>query len=445
MKLIPPQQSIDFSPTILQDQAWGLLQDKTTNVILFGGSAGSGKSHLACVYLLLTCFQFPGVVMGLTRARIIDLQKSTLITLMKILKGFHCSESEQYSFDRKTNIITFWNGSKLIMFDSYLYPTDPEFERLSSTEFTACVIDEASQISKKAYNIIQTRLRWKHKELGLVPKLLVVTNPTLNFIKSDIYEPYINGTLEDRIGVVLGLVQDNPHIDKSYIDNLNQMDGPVRARLLMGDWNYANNDESIFDPDKLNNIFYNSEFINTSTEKFLTCDPASSGNDKTCITVWEGFNCIKIELHSHKTIPQIYQRILSLMEIYTIRINNVCVDKSGIGVGLFDMLKGCIGFVANERPKNPIYGMMKDEVWYSLAEYINNDRIKISFGNYKDEIVQELGAHIMYNYDKDNTKTQILPKDKVKASIGRSPDIGDAIVMRMIFEKKNTGFSFSFV
>lgn len=445
MKLVKPTQSITFEPTHLQHQAWKYLNDDTTNVLVFGGSAGVGKSYMGCAYIVLQCFQYPGVVMGLTRARIIDLKRSTLITLLSILKSFHCKENEQYTFDKQINIITFWNGSKIIMFDSYYYPNDVDFEKISSTEFTGVVIDEASQITKKAYNIIQTRIRFLHEKYNLKPKLLVVTNPTLNFLKSEIYEPFIKGELDNHIKVVLGLVTDNPYIDKSYIENLERLDGPIKARLLYGDWNYASSDDSIFDSEKLVNVFYNSYFVNTNKNKYLTCDPAASGADKTCITLWEGNECIDIHLLSHKTIPQIYEFINTLMKDHKISITNVVVDKTGIGSGLFDLLKGCIAFIANEKPINAIYGMIKDECYYKFAEQVNNDKILISCKKYKDEIVQELGAHTMYNFDKDNTKTQILPKDKVKSSIGRSPDIADALTMRMMFELKSNGFKFTFV
>jgi hypothetical protein len=39
----------------------------------------------------------------------------------------------------------------------------------------------------------------------------------------------------------------------------------------------------------------------------------------------------------------------------------------------------------------------------------------------------------MKDMDKDN-KLQIIGKDKIKNSIGRSPDFSDALMMRMYFE-----------
>ena len=39
----------------------------------------------------------------------------------------------------------------------------------------------------------------------------------------------------------------------------------------------------------------------------------------------------------------------------------------------------------------------------------------------------------MHNPDKDN-KLQIVPKDTVKAILGRSPDFSDALAMRCYYE-----------
>ena len=40
-----------------------------------------------------------------------------------------------------------------------------------------------------------------------------------------------------------------------------------------------------------------------------------------------------------------------------------------------------------------------------------------------------------YDADKDN-KLKILPKERIKQNIGRSPDYLDAFIMRMYFEVK---------
>jgi hypothetical protein len=189
-------------------------------------------------------------------------------------------------------------------------------------------------------------------------------------------------------------------------------------------------------------MFYNNSFINNSSQKYITCDVAALGSDSSVITIWNGLQCIDIQKYSKYSIPQLYSVITNLMSIHQVPIHQVIVDRTGVGTGLHDMLKGSVGFISNSTPTNVIYKQLKDEMFYKLAEYINTDRIYISTKKFQDEIVQELSLHSMYNYDKEQ-KTQVTPKDKVKQQLGRSPDFADALSMRMWFENVQQGFSFT--
>ena len=54
-------------------------------------------------------------------------------------------------------------------------------------------------------------------------------------------------------------------------------------------------------------------------------------------------------------------------------------------------------------------------------------------GKQKQMIIEELEQVKQKNVDNDSSKG-IIPKDKVKAAIGRSPDFSDCLAMRMYFE-----------
>ena len=54
----------------------------------------------------------------------------------------------------------------------------------------------------------------------------------------------------------------------------------------------------------------------------------------------------------------------------------------------------------------------------------------------KEMISTELSMLKTYDADKDG-KMRILPKEKIKESIGRSPDWLDVFIMRMYFEISN--------
>jgi hypothetical protein len=70
-----------------------------------------------------------------------------------------------------------------------------------------------------------------------------------------------------------------------------------------------------------------------------------------------------------------------------------------------------------------------------LAEKINKNEIFVEAGSdeAKDLLTQDLEQVKQYRMDSDS-KRQVLPKDKVKEVLGRSPDYSDALMMRMWFE-----------
>jgi phage terminase large subunit len=112
-----------------------------------------------------------------------------------------------------------------------------------------------------------------------------------------------------------------------------------------------------------------------------------------------------------------------------------------VGGGVVDITKAN-GFVNNSRPlQNPItredenYSNLKSQCYFRLAERINKDGLYIECEDIeiKQMIIQELEQVKQYNMDKDG-KRQILPKDKVKEVIGRSPDYSDTLMMREWFE-----------
>jgi hypothetical protein len=116
---------------------------------------------------------------------------------------------------------------------------------------------------------------------------------------------------------------------------------------------------------------------------------------------------------------------------------------------------GVKGFVANSRPMptrteireraNKIQGFLtpkvnffnlKSQCGWKLAELINEHKIALKVPDYRDIIIEELTALLKQKEMDDDRKLQLIPKDEVKESLGRSPDIGDTIIMRAWFELK---------
>jgi hypothetical protein len=73
-----------------------------------------------------------------------------------------------------------------------------------------------------------------------------------------------------------------------------------------------------------------------------------------------------------------------------------------------------------------------------LSELFKEGRISINVlePSVIDDLTQELLAVKLKDIDKDN-KVQVASKDDMKKILGKSPDLSDALMMRMYWEIKN--------
>ena len=426
--------NIKFEPTNKQYKALEYLWDDHTTEVLYGGSISSGKSRIACYWLILSCLKYPGTRYLLGRARLLNLKRTTLKTFLDIAKEWKIEHL--FKLNRQDNEITFTNGSEIILMDLFQYPSDEEFVKLGSLEITAAIIDEAGEVSEKAYRIIKTRLRYKLTEYNLTPKLFICSNPSKNWLYKTFYQPFKEGTLASTRKFIQALPSDNHYNNKEYLQSLTpeSLGMVVYRMLVLGDWDYANSDYDLFNHDSILNSFYHPSSKNSSV-RYITIDPASMGKDKTVVTYWIGYDCLKItELEKNDTF-QIIDHVKSLMNANNVPIRNVIVDRVGIGVGVYDGLKGCQGFVANAVcfNKEP-FSNLKSQLYYKFAELVNSGSIGIINHNHLiDEISIQLESHKRYNVEADK-RAEVTPKPVVKQMIGKSPDLADALSMRAYFE-----------
>ncbi len=242
---------IRWKPSQKQLQAFEYLTDRITTELLYGGGAGGGKSYLGCVWLVYSCLAYPGTRYLMGRAILKTLKDSTLLTFFNTCKQFNLVKGIDYKYNYIQGIISFTNGSEIYLKDLYAYPSDPEFDELGSTEYTGAFIDEASQVTEKAYQIVMSRLRFRLDEYGIVPKLLTATNPTKNFLYADFYKPWRDNQLITYRKFIQALVGDNPYAPTHYIENLKKLNKNSKERLLYGNWEYDDDPSRLFDYDQI--------------------------------------------------------------------------------------------------------------------------------------------------------------------------------------------------
>jgi hypothetical protein len=233
-----------------QTIAWDFLEDKTTNEILYGGGAGGGKSYLGCIWHIYRRTTYAGSRGLIGRAKIAILEQSTLVTLFKVATMMGYKSGTHYTYNSQKHTINWANGSQTVLKDLFLYPSDPDFASLGSTEYTDAFIDEATEITLKAFEIVSTRIRWKLDDYGLVPKLFCTGNPADGFIKERfIIKDDLRVELQPHQKFVQSLVSENPDekFKALYVQQLERLTSDYdKQRLLYGDWNASREVQSPF-------------------------------------------------------------------------------------------------------------------------------------------------------------------------------------------------------
>lgn len=421
-----------------QTLALDILEDSTTNELEFGGGAGGGKSALGCYWQLKKRMKYPGTRGLIGRAILKTLKETTLVTLFEIAKMQGLVSGTHYRYNGQSNQIDFVNGSTILLKDLANYPSDPNFDELGSLEITDCFIDEANQISEKARNIVKSRIRFRLDEYGLIPKALYTCNPAKNWTYTDFYRPDREGKLPESKKFIQSLIDDNPFISKHYRENLLQLDPNSKQRLLYGNWEYDDDPSTLIEYENILDCFTNSSVPRGET--YISCDVARFGSDSSVVGIWHGW---RVELIQFKglALTELASRITHLANVHHVPLSRIVADEDGVGGGVVDIL-GCKGFVNNSRPlENPItrepenYNNLKSQCYFRLAERINKGGLFIDCKDpdIKQSIIQELEQVKQYNMDKDG-KRMVMPKDKVKEIIGRSPDFSDTLMMREFFE-----------
>lgn len=430
-----------------QKEILTVLEDTIHTEVFAGGAAGGSKSFTGCLWQVLRRLKYPGSRGFLARARLKSLKESTLLTFFEVCRMLNLKKDKDFKYNAISGVVEFSNGSAEYMKDLFLYPSDPEFVSLGSTEFTDGFIDEMGEITSQAYNIIRSRIRFKLDEFGLIPKLFMGSNPCKTFVYSDFYKRWRDKSLEPYKSYIPASVYDNPFVSEHYIENLKKLDPVNRERLLYGNWEYDDDPAKLFEYDKICDIFSTEWIDKPRRQNYLTCDVARMGRDKTVIMIWLGLHIHRVLSFPKTTTTQVRDLIIENCRKYKIPFSNVMIDEDGVGGGVVDMLKEIApqikGFINGSSPVETKvsklrhnYQNLKTQCYFKLAELVEKTEITCYQDipdEFKELMIADLEQIAQKDIDKDG-KIKLIGKDEMKEKLGRSTDFSDAMMMRCRFE-----------
>lgn len=449
-----------------QKQAYRYWADDTTKDIAYGGSKGSGKSYLGCSLICGDALMYPGTNYFIARKKLNDLRKYTLPSIYEVLTSFGISKY-QYKYNGQDNVFILKHpegtkgedmDSRIFLLEAAYLPSDPLYYRFGSMQMTRGMIEEGGEFVEAAKNNLHASVgRWRNDEYGIIGKLIQTCNPSKNYLYKDYYKANKEGRLPDWRKFIQALPEDNKMLAAGYLETLNQiLSVNEKERLLKGNWEYDDDPAALIEYDSIVNLFSNTH-VQPTGKKYITCDVARFGGDKTIIIVWDGWKAIKCKVFPRTKVTETAEYVKAMKKQYAVPTSNIICDEDGVGGGVVDIL-GCRGFVANSRAignkdahkvdskdKNmpgidaaENFDNLKSQCYFKLAADINNNMIDLSaLTQWQEEITEELEQVKQKAVDSD-MKKGVVPKDKVKEMIGRSPDYSDTIMMRKWFDLFNT-------
>lgn len=447
MQTRPVQKLGDIVLNLKQTECWDYLDDRETTEALFGGGAGGGKSVLGCYRSVVNGLGLPGSRGCIGRKKLKALKESTLRTFIDVSDAISRKYNlgRFYKINNHENIIRFNNSTEIFMKDMFLYPADPEFDDLGSTEFTFGFIDECNQVVEKARSVLSSRLRYKLDEFDRLPELLLSCNPAKGWVYDQFYRPWTKGELPSHRKFVPALHSDNPNLSKYYIENLMRQDSATRKRLLEGLWDYDDDIWKWFPYEDCVLMFSNDHIATAeqlanwpTDDRYITVDVARLGSDSTIILVWKGWTVVECIRKDKLRTPEVKELIRQKMTEYGIKVRNVCIDEDGVGGGVVDLLPGCLGFLNGGKPiGDENYQTLKSQCYHKLSGKVQDNEIYIAKMRDTDRemLIQELDVVRQSKGDSDG-KIAMEPKAMMKQLLGRSPDLADALMMRMRFTLK---------
>lgn len=452
-------QALEINPTFKQYEAWQALQNPEIAEIHFGGGAGGGKSWLGCESRLARAIAMPGYKSFIARNELTRLMSSAYITWQKVCRH-HKIPQDDWKLNGQYHYIELRNGSRIDLLDIAYKPSDPMYERLGSLEYTdAGWVEEAGEAPFMAIDILRTRGgRHLNTEFNnFAPDALYTYNPNKGWVYR-IYRQWKDGTLPKDVVFIQSLYGDNPFTRDIYGKQLARLQDPaMRARLMMGSFEYDDDPTSLMDYDSIIDLFTNTLTRDASTEKAMTIDVARHGVDKTVIYLWKGLTLYGVRIYTKQDTAVTADKAKIEARDAEIPYSRIVPDEDGIGGGVVDQMKGVRGFVANSVPlENPDskepenFANLKAQCSYKSADLVNKHRIaiKIEPGQFKSEVpgityevwkdmlTEELD-HIKSKYADRDTRRRVIDKEEVKEALGRSPDFADTLMMRALLEYPN--------
>lgn len=462
-------EAASFAFTEKQKEFWRALRSGKYRYMAMGGAIRGTKTFTMLAVLFLLMQRFPRSRYGIVRMDLPSLRRTIIPSVDKFRENYLGGWLGPLNQSKWT--WTAANGSKLILMPESI-ETDPDLDRFKGFEVNGFLAEEANEINVKTHHKMIERAgsyiipptdaqqraisqavargmdaRSAFKRYGpeQPPPLIFYTfNPADNWVREVFYDPWHDGTLKAPFFFMPATILDNPFVTDEYLESLKNLPPEEYRRFVKGEWGKVRAPDQLITTD----MIVNAKNVNpVPGVRREALDVAGYGGDRI---VWAHVNGNALEEteawedeFDPVTDPAVTNRMwrhsLERAHDKGVDEDNYTVDVVGLGGGPADDLVanglnvrrfgGGDSAIERETKSGVIslwrFADLRSQAYWEFRE-------KLRLGNFSlklhcpRELVQELTAH---RYEIKNRVIQVLPKQKVRDALGRSPDYADAVVM----------------
>jgi Terminase large subunit, T4likevirus-type, N-terminal len=426
------------------------------NDILFGGSAGGGKSFSLVIKAL--GLNNVGISHPEYRALIIRKSFEDLDTILKYQKRIY--EGTSYPPPKWREQAKEWvwpNGATVSM--GYL-ATKSDLDRYTGNEYSFIGVEEVCDTipSLDWWQLLSSRCR--SDIAGLYPMICGTTNPrgrgfawvqshwavapdgksTRQVVVTDEIE--LNGIIipsqKTTRRYIQSIVTDNVlwagEQKNAYIARLQGMADNERNALLYGRWDYAAADDLLIHPEIVARaaiVPLNNDRKKIGT-RIIGIDPAHQGRDMSVVIHRKLNTAFNLTRYGKLDSMQLAYKIKQIIDKASDDDGNrpiVNIDYA-MGTGPSDRLRE-MGYKINTvhfsaKPNDPAkYLNKRAEMYGEMAEAMS---AAIEYRIPDDAALKQQLSAVMIDRDSSG-RLKIAPKTEIKKSVGRSPDEADALAL----------------
>jgi len=390
---------------------------------LFGGSVGSGKSRWIrwmAIYWLMDYYSRYGIK-GVRAGIFCEDYPSLEDRQISKVKIEFPEWLGRYNQQRHEFTLAPEYGSGVIAFRNL---DDPA--KYLSVEFAVIAIDEINRNPKSTFDMLRSRHRWPGiKDV----KFLAGCNPLGEaWVKNMWVKRLFPKEEQEQYEFVFvpALPTDNPHLDKSYYTALESLPETQRLAYLEGNWDAF--DEQMDEKGYLR-LVNDRELQACKADGgdhagyiVMGVDPAAGG-DRSAIVI-KSANLQQVVFN---------QKLRDTMDLVGVimdkardfKVDFICIDKTGIGQGVYDRLKelnyAVRGIAFGERPEDEMFQNLKAELhWRERKWLLSGGRLIANEGWNEFEVVK---------YKNKDGKIIIQPKEELFKDGIASPNVVDAAVL----------------